>query len=60
MSATAVAEVKLIIRFEGRGPFSTALRGPYLRWVVFYGSCFEPAVVDRSFKRESVSPSTCP
>ena len=28
------------------------LRGPYLRWLVFYGSCFEPAVVDRSLQRE--------
>jgi glutathione S-transferase len=24
------------------------LRGSYLRWMVFYGSCFEPAIVDRS------------
>src|SRR5882762_8738833 len=23
------------------------LRGPYLRWMVYYGSCFEPAVVDK-------------
>ncbi len=36
------------------------LRGPYLRWMVFYGSCVEPAIVDRAFKREPVSPSTCP
>jgi glutathione S-transferase len=28
------------------------LRGPYLRWMVFYGSCFEPAVMDRAQKRE--------
>jgi glutathione S-transferase len=28
------------------------LRGPYLRWMVYYGSCFEPAVVDKSQKRE--------
>jgi len=28
------------------------LRGPYLRWLVYYGSCFEPAVVDRGLKRE--------
>ena len=28
------------------------LRGPYLRWLVFYGSCFEPAVVDRAQQRE--------
>ena len=27
-------------------------RGTYLRWMVFYGSCFEPAVVDRHLKRE--------
>jgi glutathione S-transferase len=28
------------------------LRGPYLRWLVFYGSSFEPAVVDFAQKRE--------
>ncbi|HVG59133.1 MAG TPA: glutathione S-transferase family protein [Hyalangium sp.] len=28
------------------------LRGPYLRWMVFYGSCFEPALSDRSMNRE--------
>ncbi len=28
------------------------LRGPYLRWIAFYGSCFEPAVVDRAMQRE--------
>jgi glutathione S-transferase len=27
-------------------------RGPYLRWMVFYGSCFEPALIDRALKRE--------
>ena len=27
-------------------------RGPYLRWLAYYGSCFEPAVVDRAMKRE--------
>jgi glutathione S-transferase len=37
-----------------------ALRGPYLRWMVFYGSSFEPAVVDRAQKREAAPPSTCP
>lgn len=37
-----------------------ALRGPYLRWLVFYGSAFEPAVVDRAMKREPTPPSTCP
>jgi glutathione S-transferase len=37
-----------------------ALRGPYLRWLFFYGSSFEPAVVDRSLKREPAPPSTSP
>ena len=27
------------------------LRGPYLRWMIFYGSCFEPAVLDRAENR---------
>jgi glutathione S-transferase len=27
-------------------------RGPYLRWLVFYGTCVEPAAVDRAMKRE--------
>jgi glutathione S-transferase len=29
------------------------LRGPYLRWLVFYGSAFEPAVMDRYMKHEA-------
>jgi glutathione S-transferase len=36
------------------------LRGPYLRWMVFYGSCFEPAIVDRSMNRPSAAYSTSP
>lgn len=28
------------------------LRGPYLRWMVYYAACFEPAVVDRALQRE--------
>jgi glutathione S-transferase len=28
------------------------LRGPYLRWLVYYAASFEPAVVDRAMKRE--------
>jgi glutathione S-transferase len=27
-------------------------RGPYLRWMAYYGSCFEPAVMDKFMKRE--------
>lgn len=36
------------------------LRGPYLRWLVYYGSSFEPAVVDKAMKREPAPASTCP
>lgn len=28
-------------------------RGPYLKWMFFYGSCFEPAATDHYMKRES-------
>ncbi|MGJ4929091.1 glutathione S-transferase family protein [Bradyrhizobium sp. HKCCYLS2038] len=28
------------------------LRGPYLRWIAYYGASFEPAVIDRFMKRE--------
>ena len=27
-------------------------RGPYLRWLVYYAACYEPALVDRAMKRE--------
>jgi glutathione S-transferase len=27
-------------------------RGPYLRWLVYYAACYEPALVDKSMKRE--------
>lgn len=40
-------------------PIGDPLRGPYLRWLVFYGSAFEPAVIDRHLKHEppqSMSP----
>jgi len=36
------------------------LRGPYLRWLVYYGSSFEPAVVDRSQKNPPARPGLCP
>jgi glutathione S-transferase len=34
-------------------PIGDALRGPYLRWMAFYGSCYEPAVIDRAMKRDA-------
>lgn len=35
-------------------------RGAYLRWLFMYGSCFEPAVVDRYMKREPGSMNETP
>jgi glutathione S-transferase len=35
-------------------------RGPYLRWMAFYGSAFEPAMVDRMLQREPADRSTSP
>lgn len=32
-------------------------RGPYLRWLAYYGSAFEPALVDHAFKRDPLPPS---
>lgn len=34
-------------------PIGDPLRGPYLRWMVYYGSCFEPAVIDRAMERDA-------
>jgi glutathione S-transferase len=36
------------------------LRGPYLRWLAFYGSSFEPAVIDKAMQREPAPASTSP
>jgi len=36
------------------------LRGPYLRWLVFYGSSFEPALIDRSQQRAPAPMATSP
>jgi glutathione S-transferase len=36
------------------------LRGPYLRWMAFYGAAFEPAIVDASMKREPSSSGISP
>jgi len=36
------------------------LRGPYLRWLAFYGSSFEPAINDVAMKREPAPPMICP
>jgi glutathione S-transferase len=36
------------------------LRGAYLRWMVFYAACFEPAVVDRAAKHEPAPQTMSP
>lgn len=35
-------------------------RGAYLRWMVFYAACFEPAMTDKAMKREAVSAMMSP
>ncbi len=35
-------------------------RGPYLRWMAYYGSCLEPAVIDRAMKRDAAPIAMCP
>jgi glutathione S-transferase len=41
-------------------PIGDPLRGPYLRWMVYYGSCFEPALMDRALKRDPPPASSSP
>ncbi len=41
-------------------PIGDPQRGPYLRWLVFYGTCFEPAMMDRAMKREPGRPQAMP
>lgn len=35
-------------------------RGPYLRWLVFYAACFEPALTDRAMGRDPGPPTQSP
>jgi glutathione S-transferase len=49
--------------FPGAGlapPIGDSLRGPYLRWMVFYAAAFEPALVDRALQREPGNPAMSP
>ena len=36
------------------------LRGPYLRWIAYYGSSFEPALIDKFMKREPAPATQSP
>ena len=41
-------------------PTGDPLRGPYLRWMVFYAACFEPAIVDRAAKHDPAAVAMSP
>jgi glutathione S-transferase len=41
-------------------PLGDPLRGPYVRWLAYYGSSFEPAVIDKAMKREPAVPQMSP
>jgi glutathione S-transferase len=41
-------------------PIGDRLRGPYLRWMVYYAACYEPALVDQAMKREPARPGMSP
>lgn len=41
-------------------PIGSPLRGPYLRWMAFYGACFEPAMIDRAMRRDPPPQSMSP
>lgn len=50
-------------RFPERGlapAFDDPARGDYLRWMVYYSSCFEPAIVDRFMQHPPAPASSCP
>lgn len=36
------------------------MRGAYLRWLVFYAACYEPAIVDKAMKRDQAPLATSP
>jgi glutathione S-transferase len=41
-------------------PIGDTLRGPYLRWMIFYAASFEPAVIDRAMQRTPTSAGMSP
>lgn len=52
--------IYLADRFPAAGlapAFDDPKRGAYLRWLAYYGSSFEPALVDHAFKREPLPPA---
>jgi len=49
----------LFPRAELAPPVGDPQRGPYLRWLAYYGSSFEPALMDKAMKREPAPPRMC-
>lgn len=65
--AVLTEQIAIVIYLADRFPqaglapaLDDALRGPYLRWLAFYAGCFEPAVLDRAYKREPIEASASP
>ncbi|MGP0060591.1 MAG: glutathione S-transferase family protein [Beijerinckiaceae bacterium] len=65
--AIVTEQVAIFIYLADRFPtanlapaLSDPLRGPYLRWLVFYAASFEPAVIDRALKRDPAPKTMCP
>ncbi len=55
--------IYLADRFPQAGlapPIHDPRRGPYLRWMAYYGNCYEPALIDRFLKREPAPLKTSP
>lgn len=46
---------------QGLAPLiGDAQRGAFLRWLAFYGCCFEPAIIDRSAQHAPDNPTSSP
>lgn len=65
--ALVTEQVAIMIHLADRFPaaklapaIDDPLRGPYLRWMVYYAACLEPAVVDHAVKREPAPQSMSP
>lgn len=55
VTETVAIFIYLADRFPAAGlapPVDAAARGAYLRWLVFYAACFEPAIGDRAMQRD--------
>lgn len=65
--ALVTEQVAIFIHLADRSPeagFAPAIddprRGPYLRWLVYYAACFEPALMDKFQKHDPAPPMQTP